>query len=117
MPRGPLSDALTSTVRLWGDLEGEEAVRGLTLTREPDFGFVWPVYRWARGESLERVLRSASGLDGELSAGDFVRWSRQVVDLLDQLAGAADEGSELRTVARDAVDAVRRGVVAQSALS
>jgi ATP-dependent RNA helicase HelY len=117
MPRGPLADALTATVRLWGELEAEEAERSLTLTREPDFGFVWPVYRWARGESLERVLRSASGLEGELSAGDFVRWSRQVVDLLDQLAGAADEGSELRTVARAAVDAVRRGVVAQSALA
>jgi ATP-dependent RNA helicase HelY len=117
MPRGPLSDALTATIRLWGELEGEEAERGLALTREPDLGFVWPVFRWARGESLERVLRSASGLDGELSAGDFVRWSRQVVDLLDQIAGAADGGSELRTTARAAVEAVRRGVVAQSALS
>ncbi|HEY0487186.1 MAG TPA: DEAD/DEAH box helicase [Mycobacteriales bacterium] len=117
MPRGPLADALAGTVRLWAELEGEEADRGLTLTREPDFGFVWPVYRWARGESLERVLRSGSGLDGELSAGDFVRWSRQVVDLLDQIAGAAEDGSELRTVARSAVDAVRRGVVAQSALA
>jgi ATP-dependent RNA helicase HelY len=63
------------------------------------------------------VLRSASGLDGELSAGDFVRWSRQVVDLLDQLAGAAGEGSDLRRTARAAVDAVRRGVVAQSAVA
>jgi ATP-dependent RNA helicase HelY len=115
MPRGPLSDALTGTVRLWGELETEEASLGLTLTREPDFGFVWPVYRWARGESLERVLRS-SGLESELSAGDFVRWSRQVVDLLDQIAGAAEDGSGLRISARAAVDAVRRGVVAQSAL-
>jgi ATP-dependent RNA helicase HelY len=117
MPRGPLADALDATIRLWGDLEGEEAEQGLALTREPDLGFVWPVYRWARGEALERVLRSVSGLDGELSAGDFVRWSRQVVDLLDQIAGAADEGSALRTTARTAVEAVRRGVVAQSALS
>jgi ATP-dependent RNA helicase HelY len=117
MPRGPLADALGQALRLWQDLESEEAEQGLSLTREPDFGFVWPVYRWARGESLERVLRSASGLEGELSAGDFVRWSRQVVDLLDQIAGAADDGSTLRATARAAVDAVRRGVVAQSALS
>jgi ATP-dependent RNA helicase HelY len=74
------------------------------------------VFRWARGEGLERVLHSTSGLAGELSAGDFVRWSRQVVDLLDQIAGAADDGSVLRTNARAAVEAVRRGVVAQSAL-
>jgi hypothetical protein len=39
------------------------------------------------------------------------------VDLLDQIAGAADDGSALRTTARAAVEAVRRGVVAQSALS
>jgi ATP-dependent RNA helicase HelY len=116
MPRGPLSDALEATVRLWGELEADESERDLALTREPDLGFVWPVFRWARGEGLERVLRSTSGLGGELSAGDFVRWSRQVVDLLDQIAGAADDGSALRRTARAAVDAVRRGVVAQSAL-
>jgi ATP-dependent RNA helicase HelY len=117
MPRGALAKTLEDTMRLWHELESEEAGLDLSLTREPDFGFVWPVYRWARGDSLERVLRSASGLEGELSAGDFVRWSRQVVDLLDQIAGAADGGSHLQTTARAAVDAVRRGVVAQSALS
>ncbi len=118
VPRGPLADALAATARVWAEVEADESERGLSLTRQPEHGFVWPVYRWARGESLERVLRSTSGSgpDGELPAGDFVRWCRQVVDLLDQLTGAAAAGSPLAATAREAVGAVRRGVVAWSSL-
>ena len=57
---------------------------------------------------LEQVLS-----DGDLSAGDFVRWLRQVIDLLDQLADAAGDDT-LKTTARAAVAAVNRGVVAYS---
>ena len=54
--------------------------------------------------------------DTELTAGDFVRWCRQVIDLLGQIASAAgDSGDErLRATALRAVDGVRRGVVASS---
>jgi ATP-dependent RNA helicase HelY len=51
--------------------------------------------------------------DGDLAAGDFVRWLRQVIDLLDQLAEAAGD-AELTATARAAVAAVTRGVVAYS---
>ncbi len=66
---------------------GDRGGAGLQLTREPDLGFVWPIYRWARGESLTKVLASAA--EAEMPAGDFVRWARQVVDLLGQIAEAA----------------------------
>jgi ATP-dependent RNA helicase HelY len=51
-----------------------------------------------------------------MPAGDFVRWCRQVVDLLDQIASAAPDGSPLHRTAREAVAAVRRGVVAYTGL-
>ncbi len=117
VPGGALRDALTETVRLWGELEAEESERGLQLTRQPDVGFVWPAYRWARGESLEKVLSAAATADGEMPAGDFVRWCRQVLDLLDQVASAAGDDAALRTTARDAIAAMRRGVIAYTGLT
>jgi ATP-dependent RNA helicase HelY len=114
VPRGPLGDAVGRIVDLWAGLEADEAARGLELTREPDTGFVWPIYRWARGEPLSKVLASAQGLDGDLPAGDFVRWARQVVDLLGQLA---ETSSPVRATARAAMDAVNRGVLAYNSVS
>ena len=42
------------------------------------------------GRRLDRVLAGAEQAGTELSGGDFVRWARQLVDLLDQLAKVAD---------------------------
>jgi ATP-dependent RNA helicase HelY len=70
------------------------------------------MYRWARGESLAKVLASVHALDGDMPAGDFVRWARQVVDLLGQIAQADGAPAEVRTHARSAMAAVTRGVLA-----
>src|SRR5918911_399720 len=112
VPAGPVSDALVATVRLWGELEADERRHRLERTREPDLGFAWPAYRWARGESLSAVLAAAQGNAAELSAGDFVRWCRQLVDLLDQVRAVAGEDSGVGLAAASAVRALRRGVVA-----
>jgi len=117
VPRGPVGDAVDQTVGIWTQLEADEAARGLELTREPDLGFVWPMYRWARGEPLSKVLASVHTLDGEMPAGDFVRWARQVVDLLGQLTEAAAASSEVRQAARDAIALVNRGVLAYASIS
>ena len=114
LPEGPVRDALAATHRLWAELEADEQEHQLALTREPDLGFAWPAYRWARGESLDRVLATSATAGQELSAGDFVRWCKQLLDLLDQLAAVAEPGSRLARTAREAVGAVRRGVVAYS---
>jgi ATP-dependent RNA helicase HelY len=111
VPRGAVADAIDATLKLWAEVEAEEANRELEQTREPDLGFVWPIYRWARGESLAKVLASAQGLDGDMPAGDFVRWARQVVDLLGQLADAAGVSAQVRTNARQAMSAINRGVL------
>jgi ATP-dependent RNA helicase HelY len=112
VPSGAVSEALASTVRLWAELEGDERRHRVDRTREPDLGFAWPIHRWARGESLSVVLTAAEQNGAELSAGDFVRWCRQVLDLLDQIAGVMGRSSGVGRAAAQAVTAIRRGVVA-----
>ncbi|HET8617059.1 MAG TPA: DEAD/DEAH box helicase [Actinomycetales bacterium] len=110
-PGGAVGAALDDTARLWGELQEIEAEHGLSSLREPDAGLAWAMQRWARGQSLDTVLR-----DGDLAAGDFVRRCKQLVDLLDQVAGAADD-TGVRRAARQAIDGVLRGVVAHSAVA
>jgi ATP-dependent RNA helicase HelY len=117
VPGGAVRAALTETLALWAELSQQEREHGLALTREPDLGFAWAAYRWARGEALDRVLQAGAEAGQELSAGDFVRWSKQLVDLLDQIATVADPASPLRDTARAAVQSVRRGVVAYSGVA
>jgi ATP-dependent RNA helicase HelY len=117
VPRGPIADAVDATMRIWSELEQDEAARELPLTREPDPGFVWPIYRWARGEPLSKVLGSVHTLDGDLPAGDFVRWARQVVDLLGQIAEATGGEPAVRETARAAIAAVNRGVLAYTTVT
>jgi ATP-dependent RNA helicase HelY len=112
VPTGPVAEALAATVRLWAELEADERRHRVDRTREPDLGFAWPMHRWARGESLSAVLTAAEQNGAELSAGDFVRWCRQVLDLLDQVADVAGRDSAVGRAAAAASRAVRRGVVA-----
>jgi ATP-dependent RNA helicase HelY len=112
VPSGPVSEALGATVSLWSELEADERRHRVERTREPDLGFAWPMHRWARGESLAAVLTAAEQNGAELSAGDFVRWCRQVLDLLDQIVGVAGRDSGVGRAAAGAVSAIRRGVVA-----
>ena len=116
-PTRAVREALGSTVRIWADLVDSESDLGLPRSREPQLGFVWAAYRWASNESLDRVLESASDAGVELSAGDFVRWCKQLLDLLDQIADAPSPTGARGPVAeraRTAARAIRRGVVAQS---
>jgi ATP-dependent RNA helicase HelY len=117
MPTTAVGDALATTVRVWSDVVDDEARVGLPQSREPELGFVWAIYRWARGEALDRVLAAAAEAGTELTAGDFVRWCRQVLDLLDQLATVPSPvggSGPVSGPARAAAAAIRRGVVAQS---
>ncbi|MDQ1731334.1 MAG: ATP-dependent helicase HelY [Pseudonocardiales bacterium] len=113
LPPGAVREALASTVRLWGELTEQEAEYDLPVTGEPDLGFVWASYRWARGDSLDKVLTSMSEDGSTLPAGDFVRWMRQLLDLLEQLSRADAIDPRMRATAGAAVSALRRGVIAQ----
>jgi ATP-dependent RNA helicase HelY len=109
LPRGQVPDVLDATMKLWGQLAAAERDRRLDFLREPAPGFVWASFRWASGASLDSVLT-----DNAMTAGDFVRWIRQLLDLLGQIAQAADD--DVRPVAEAAMDALRRGVVAYSSV-
>ncbi len=117
MPSPAVRDALARTERIWADLADAEEQLQLPQSRGPQLGFVWAIYRWARQERLDRVLGVAAARGTELSAGDFIRWCKQVLDLLEQLASAPGPGggrSPVAATARSAAAAIRHGVVAQS---
>ncbi|WP_238391908.1 MULTISPECIES: RNA helicase [unclassified Mycolicibacterium] len=104
--------ALAKTRRLWTDIRGDERRHRLPFSREPDAGFAAAIYSWASyGDLTAALLMSDNGNGNALPAGDFVRWCRQVLDLLDQVRIAAPS-AQLRATAKRAIGAVRRGVVA-----
>jgi len=113
MPTPAVRRALAQTRRLSGELRSDENRHRLSPSREPDEGFVPAVYRWATTGNLASALAAsdAAGNGSELPAGDFVRWCRQVLDLLDQVRNAAPQAA-LRKAAKRAIDDIRRGVVA-----
>jgi ATP-dependent RNA helicase HelY len=116
VPTAQLRQALHRTLRLSAELRADEQRHRITLSREPDDGFVAAIYRWASNGDLVAALAAADseGSGSPLLPGDFVRWCRQVLDLLDQVRNAAPQ-PELRATAKRAIDAIRRGVVAVDA--
>jgi ATP-dependent RNA helicase HelY len=109
LPPGAARVALTDLSRLWSSLKLAEQDARLDFLREPDAGFAWAAWRWAKGATLDQVLT-----DIDLAPGDFVRWMKQLIDLLDQVVDAAPEGSTISATARQSVRSLRRGVVAYS---
>ncbi len=115
-PTDGIRRALTATRRLSAQIRSDEQRHRITQSREPDDGFVAAVHQWASTGDLASSL-AASDVNGNgspLSAGDFVRWCRQVLDLLDQVRIAAPTPA-LRTAAKRAINDIRRGVVAVDA--
>jgi ATP-dependent RNA helicase HelY len=115
-PTPRLRQALHQTSKLSVALRADEQTHRIAPSREPDDGFVAVIYRWARTGDLAAALAAAdpAGTGSPLLAGDFVRWCRQVLDLLDQVRNAAPD-AELRATAKRAINDVRRGVVAVDA--
>src|SRR5437763_358233 len=137
LPKGRVPEALAATVRTWGELDQLEKDNDLSCLREPDLGFAWAAYRWARGARLESALDETPGLP----PGDFVRSVKQLIDLLDQIASipstppparqtpasqtpadqtpadGASRPAGLAATARAAIDALRRGVINYSVVT
>ena len=110
IPGGRAKEVVAEMVRVWVDLEALERAHHLDFLRRPDPGFAWVAYRWAEGDDLDEVLGGT-----EMSAGDFVRQMKQLIDLTGQVADAAG-GTPLRRTARETLDRLRRGVVAYTSL-
>jgi ATP-dependent RNA helicase HelY len=137
LPKGAVPEVLAGMTRTWSELDQLEKDNDLSFLREPDLGFAWAAYRWARGVKLESVLEESP----DLTPGDFVRSVKQLIDLLDQIAAASPDPvpaaapgpvpaapgpapaapgpapRSLSATARAAIDAMRRGVVAYSAVA
>ena len=104
MPSAKVTSTITEVLSLWAELEKIEADFGVQTQREPDAGFAFISYRWATGNSLANVLKGS-----DMSVGDFVRSTKQLIDLLNQIAGASEN---LRPTCKDAIKKIDRGVVA-----
>ena len=111
LPEGRVEETLDEMLRLWGELNEVESRHRVSFLRRPDLGFVWTAHRWARGDRLDVILRGS-----DMTAGDFVRTAKMLVDMLGQISAAAGDPT-LRSNARKATDLVRRGVVAYSSLN
>ena len=107
-PNKSMKDRFDSLLRITDALNAHESAARLPPTRRPDATFFALAHAWASGESLERVLE-----DEDLSGGDFVRTTKQLIDVLRQLGDTALSPVTART-ARAAADALSRGVVAIS---
>ena len=112
MPSVSLETAVDIVVQEWSVLEDVEEANRLPLTGEPELGLVWPIYKWAKGRHLQDVLNGT-----DLAAGDFVRWAKQVIDLLDQLAKIPGLEPRISRLCSQAIVLVRRGVVAYSTVA
>ncbi len=103
MPNENVTQALVAVSRIWIELEAIENQFDVKTQREPDFGFCYASFRWANGNSLSSVLKGT-----EMTVGDFVRSIKQLIDLLTQIGGAAED---LRPACREGIKRLDRGVV------
>jgi len=110
LPRGNFRAAYDETGDLWARLDDLERDSKLPGTQPLSTGLCLAMYRWAQGARLDSVLS-----DADMAAGDFVRVTKQTIDLLDQLSVVAD--APVGVTARKALDAIRRGIVAYSSVA
>ena len=103
IPHSNVANALATITSIWAELETIEEKFQVKTQREPDFGFCNATYKWASGHSLSSVLRGT-----DMTVGDFVRSTKQLIDLLTQIGGASES---LRPRCREAMAKIDRGVV------
>ena len=99
-----LAHAWEETLALSQAVMSVEKSVGVPQSPELDPGLAQAVMAWANGATLTTAIWGTP-----LLAGDFVRWIRQVVDLLDQIAHVAS--AETSAVARQARRLILRGVI------
>lgn len=91
------------------DIAAHERAAGVTEHRAPDPTFAAIAYAWVAGEGFAAVVDTE-----ELTGGDFVRTTRQLIDLLRQLSIVAPSRST-RRAAGEAAEQAFRDVVSDSA--
>ena len=102
-PTARLAERWEALEALWQDLTEAERRLHLPLSRQPQGGVGRAVYEWASGTEFEDLS------DRTMAPGDFVRVTRQLVDLVRQLRDAVPETADVAAAALREID---RGVVA-----
>lgn len=107
MPKGEFVSVFNETLEVWDDLQALAKAHNLPLSSEPDSAMALQMHRWATGSRLDSVMKQTGML-----AGDFIRWCKQTIDLLEQISKVNPD--ELSATAQSAIDQIKRGIVAYS---
>ncbi|MFM1761087.1 MAG: hypothetical protein RL478_697 [Actinomycetota bacterium] len=107
-PNNEMKVRWKSATKISQRLATSETDHGLVVHRGPEAGFMGAALDWVNGAPLVDVLE-----EDELTAGDFVRTIKQLIDLLRQLSVVLYEESD-RAAASTAAELCFRGVVAAS---
>lgn len=110
LPRGEFATALDTTRRWHRKLSEIESDHHLSPTGDLSPQLAMAMHNWASGHRLERVLDHR-----DIQAGDFVRWCKQVMDVLDQIITIGE--GPINAVAQDARASIFRGIVALSSVA
>jgi ATP-dependent RNA helicase HelY len=107
LPRGNFGEVFEKTEAMLDDLEELAKKHKLPGGSPLQPSLCLAIHRWATGTSLDSVLSQA-----DLLPGDFIRWTKQIIDMLDQISQVAEPA--IASTAKQAVDKVKRGIVAYS---
>jgi ATP-dependent RNA helicase HelY len=110
LPGGNFPGALDHTRRLHRKLTEVEIKHQLPVSSELSPQLALAVYRWAQGHHLDDILEG-----DEVQVGDFVRWCKQIVDVLDQIITVGV--GPIHHTALEARALVFRGIVALSSVA
>lgn len=116
-PRYPDKDSRERAAHMFelaSQINSAERQHSVVPSRPPDASFFAVAYAWAGGTAYTDLWHGDSGSDQTPSGGDFVRQMRQLIDLVDRIAGVAPQ-ERTRRAATDACSALDRGVVAAAA--
>jgi ATP-dependent RNA helicase HelY len=109
-PPGALRSRWERLDKLAAAVTADERRTGLTPTRRPDPGFMAVAHGWTSGGDLDEVLE-----DEALTAGDFVRTMKVLLDLLGQVARVSVDPATSAAAERAAAISLR-GLVAASSM-
>jgi ATP-dependent RNA helicase HelY len=109
MNNAKISATIAEVNKQFHAIRAIETAHKLNTISKPDPGFAPLIYNWANGNNLLQVLRKS-----DISAGDFVRTTRRIIDVLEQISHVST--NEVRGSALEAVALLRRGIVSASGL-
>ena len=107
MPTAEADRRFRQLLRVWKTVRKVEDAHHVELCRELEAGFAEPIWRWAEGGDLAHALDQT-----RMTAGDFVRNCKQLLDLLRQIEDVSSD----KSIPKAAREAINRGVIAYTGI-